>query len=198
MPPPVFSKAVAAVLTVAILFVSGLQNAEAGHNSSTAFFNAAPLINKVAPYLSITEDGLFIFSVPDPVALGIANTEYQQLQNHFTQLNAHIAAYAPAARPFLKGPDGKVWWNPHFSLQGHNPAAQCVTVPKWALQAFAWAGIAAGGAGSIIGAGASGTIMGLPAGLVLTALGVTTGITYSYLLWVVDNQVPDSGLVVCW
>ena len=46
------------------------------------------------------------------------------------------------------------------------PASMCVTIPKWAVVAYAWYAIVSGGATAAVGAFLDGTIVGLPAGAV--------------------------------
>lgn len=67
------------------------------------------------------------------------------------------------------------------------PASMCVTIPKWAVVAYAWYAIAAGGTTAAVGAFLDGTIVGLPAGAVLNALGIGVGITGSGLLYWTDH-----------
>lgn len=69
-------------------------------------------------------------------------------------------------------------------------------VPKWALQAFAWTIIIVGGASATAAQFGYLSIVGAPAGAVLTALGIWGGITGAALLWWVDNNYPDEGRTV--
>lgn len=68
-------------------------------------------------------------------------------------------------------------------------AKRCLTVYKWQLQTIAWIAIGYGAFVSIAAlfAGAV-TIVGLPAGAVVAALGITLGTVGSYFLWKVDQQ----------
>ena len=52
------------------------------------------------------------------------------------------------------------------------PASTCVTIPKWAVVAYGWYLQAVGGVTAVAGGAADGTIVGLPAGVVLGAIGV--------------------------
>jgi len=68
-------------------------------------------------------------------------------------------------------------------------AKRCMTVYKWQLQTIAWIAIGYGAFVSIAAlfAGAV-TIVGLPAGAVVAALGITLGTVASFFLWKVDQQ----------
>jgi len=77
------------------------------------------------------------------------------------------------------------------------PQSRCVRVPKWALQAFAWYLIAQGAGAAAIGGFLDVTILGLPAGAVLNALGIAESTTAFFLLWWVDNYYPEEGKVIC-
>ncbi|WP_314457842.1 hypothetical protein [uncultured Actinomyces sp.] len=67
------------------------------------------------------------------------------------------------------------------------PASMCVTIPKWAVVAYAWYAIVSGGATAAVGAFLDGTIVGLPAGAVLNAIGIGVGVTGSGLLYWTDH-----------
>lgn len=70
---------------------------------------------------------------------------------------------------------------PHINLK------VCVSIPKWAVVAYAWYVIAAGGATAIVGGFVDATIVGLPAGAVLNAIGIGTRITGTALLYWTDH-----------
>jgi RHS repeat-associated protein len=74
--------------------------------------------------------------------------------------------------------------------------ANCVYVSNGTLDAIAWAIIGAGAAIAISGLFASGTIIGLPVGAVLGALGIVEGIEGTFLLWYVDKYEPN-GINFC-
>lgn len=67
------------------------------------------------------------------------------------------------------------------------PASMCVTIPKWVVVGYAWYVIVAGGATAAVGAFLDGTIVGLPAGAVLNAIGIGVGVTGSGLLYWTDH-----------
>jgi hypothetical protein len=63
----------------------------------------------------------------------------------------------------------------------------CVSIPKWAVVAYAWYVIVGGGATAIVGGFLDATILGLSAGAVLNAIGIGTGITGTALLYWTDH-----------
>lgn len=79
---------------------------------------------------------------------------------------------------------------PRTALAGsaaHVDFKVCVSIPKWAVVAYAWYVIGAGGATAIVGGFVDATIVGLPAGAVLNAIGIGTGITGTALLYWTDH-----------
>lgn len=68
-------------------------------------------------------------------------------------------------------------------------AKRCMTVYKWQLQTIAWIAIGYGAFVSIAAlfAGAA-TVIGLPAGAVVGAIGIGLGVVGSFFLWKVDQQ----------
>ena len=67
------------------------------------------------------------------------------------------------------------------------PASTCVTIPKWAVVAYGWYLQAVGGGTAVAGGAADGTIVGLPAGVVLGAIGVAYGIGGNALVYWTDH-----------
>ena len=67
------------------------------------------------------------------------------------------------------------------------PASTCVTIPKWAVVAYGWYLQAVGGVTAVAGGAADGTIVGLPAGVVLGAIGVAYGIGGNALVYWTDH-----------
>ena len=67
------------------------------------------------------------------------------------------------------------------------PASTCVTIPKWAVVAYGWYLQAVGGVTAVAGGAAGGTIVGLPAGVVLGAIGVAYGIGGNALVYWTDH-----------
>ena len=67
------------------------------------------------------------------------------------------------------------------------PASTCVTIPKWSVVAYGWYLQAVGGVTAVAGGAADGTIVGLPAGVVLGAIGVAYGIGGNALVYWTDH-----------
>ena len=67
------------------------------------------------------------------------------------------------------------------------PASTCVTIPTWAVVAYGWYLQAVGGVTAVAGGAADGTIVGLPAGVVLGAIGVAYGIGGNALVYWTDH-----------
>jgi len=82
------------------------------------------------------------------------------------------------------------------SLSIHTVASKCMVVHKWQLQTIAWMGIGFGAFYTIAGLFVSGTVVGLPGGAVVAALGVGLGVESQYFLWRVD-QVTWTSKRVC-
>lgn len=72
----------------------------------------------------------------------------------------------------------------------------CYYIPNWALDAYAYLIIIEGGVEATAALFISGTIIGLPAGAVLGALGIWTGLTGGFLLWYFDKYYPN-GVWIC-
>ena len=67
------------------------------------------------------------------------------------------------------------------------PASTCVTIPKWAVVAYGWYLQAVGGVTAVAGTAADGTIVGIPAGVVIGAIGVAYGIGGNALVYWTDH-----------
>lgn len=63
----------------------------------------------------------------------------------------------------------------------------CVSIPKWAVVAYAWRLIVSGGVTMIVGEFANFSIIGIPAGTVMNALGIVEGTTGNALLYWADH-----------
>ncbi|QTH59830.1 hypothetical protein J5O04_01420 [Corynebacterium hindlerae] len=63
----------------------------------------------------------------------------------------------------------------------------CVSIPKWAVVAYAWRLKAGGVVGALTGAVVSGTILGLPAGVVIEAIGAAGILGGDGLLYWADH-----------
>jgi hypothetical protein len=67
----------------------------------------------------------------------------------------------------------------------------CGYLPNWLLDAFAWEVIIVGGVVGIVGAFIDFTIVGIPLGAVLNALGIAYSVTGGFLLWYFDKYYPN-------
>lgn len=67
------------------------------------------------------------------------------------------------------------------------PASTCVTIPKWAVVAYGWYVVAAGGTTAAVGGFLDGTIVGLPVGAVMNALGIAATTTGGALVYWADH-----------
>lgn len=145
---------------------------------------APPLVVLARAHVTITADGLFA------IDSRVSGKDREALSAVFAPLNVELSRVARHLRLAA----------PSTSTKGpglNAPAASiCVGVPLWALEAFAWYVIIVGGYEAIVGLFLDATIFGLPAGAVIGAIGLGTGITGSFLLWYVDNYLRD-GVYVC-
>lgn len=67
------------------------------------------------------------------------------------------------------------------------PASTCVSVPKWAVVAYGWYVVVSGGVTAAVGGFLDGTIVGLPAGAVMNALGIAATTTGGALVYWADH-----------
>jgi len=63
----------------------------------------------------------------------------------------------------------------------------CAYVPKWALEAVIWAGIAYYTSLAVVGMIADYTVAGLPVGIILGTVAITRNAQLGFALWWVDN-----------
>lgn len=73
----------------------------------------------------------------------------------------------------------------------------CVPLYKWELEAFAWLIIIEGGVEATAALFVDATVIGIPLGTALGALGIWSGITGSGLLWWADTYYVDESAWVC-
>ena len=104
-------------------------------------------------------------AVASPQDYKLAVSAYNSLVNGTATSQPALASTA-TSQPALAGTAA------HIDLQ------VCVSIPKWAVVAYAWYVIAEGGATAIVG---------LPAGAVLNAIGIGKGITGTVLLYWTDH-----------
>lgn len=143
------------------------------------------LIELAISHVVVDVDGMFVIDG------SVTRSERRSLERVFAPLNRELSKVEKHLRPTVS----------HTASKGAGLAAPmasiCGYIPKWALQAFAWYVILVGGYSAIVGMFASATIVGLPAGAVLGAIGVGLSVTGSFLLWWIDNNVPPWGKYVC-
>lgn len=72
----------------------------------------------------------------------------------------------------------------------------CVYVPKAALQAVAWIIIVRGTGAALIGGFVSLSVVGIPLGAVISALGITGQTTGAAFLWWIDNYYSSRTICV--
>jgi len=129
-------------------------------------------------HVSINADGFFRIN-----GTGLDAASVQRLKGTFDPLNAHLRGVSRAQR----------------LIRGHAvPALRtsgCVYIPNWALEDYAWFVIIVGGVTATVGLFLDATIIGLPAGAVLGALGIWTGVEGTWFLWYVDKYYPDGGYI---
>ena len=76
------------------------------------------------------------------------------------------------------------------SLMG--PAAYaCVTIYRWQIEAIGWVMVAQGVVVGALGGFIDLTIIGIPVGAVLNALGLGQGASGAFVIWWADTQFPD-------
>ena len=101
--------------------------------------------------------------------------DYQRAVDAYDQLVAGKATDVAAAE------------QPQGAAASGEEYAMCVSIPKWAVVAVAWYAMVGGGATAVVGTVADATIVGLPAGTVLAAIGAGEGITANALLYWSDR-----------
>lgn len=143
------------------------------------------LIELAISHVVVDADGIFV------IGGTLTRAERKSLEAVFGPLNKELSKVERHLRPTVR----------QFASKGAGLAAPmasfCGYVPKWALQAFAWYVILVGGYSAVVGMFASATIVGLPAGAVLGAIGAGLSFTGSFLLWWIDNNIPPWGTYVC-
>jgi hypothetical protein len=143
------------------------------------------LITRAVPNVTLSADGTLTLVG----TAGLTAAENAGLRAQFADINTHLREFKAHPAHRVRAPVGAVtagaWW------------CFWVYVPKWAMRAFAWTIIVAGGVTATAALFVSGTIVGLPAGAVLGALGIWVGITGGALLWWVDNYYASRWVRVC-
>jgi hypothetical protein len=123
---------------------------------------------QVAVSISVSRDGLF--TTTNPLFAGPVRTVNAAILDFRSQQQQ-----TPSWLGAIQAQAG--WW--------------CGYIPNWVLDAFAWYVIAVGGVVAIVGAFVDVTIIGIPLGAVLNALGIAYGVTGAFLLWYFDKYYPN-------
>jgi len=118
-------------------------------------------------------------AAPQPVAQSPEQAKVAELQAEY-KAEASAEDYQKAVQTYDRLVAGK-------PDPTEVPASTCVTIPKWAVVAVAWYAMVGGGATAVVGTVADATIVGLPAGTVLAAIGAGEGITANALLYWSDH-----------
>jgi hypothetical protein len=147
--------------------------------------------------VTVTPDGFFA------IKGGLSVSDSARLHDVFDPLNAELSRVDRSLRPNV-GPKSDRETPTASTLRpgtgGHQAslaASWCGYIPRWAFEAYAWGIILAGGVTATLALFAAGTIFGLPAAAVLGAAGLWLGVSDSYMLWSVDNNMPSYGVYVC-
>lgn len=95
---------------------------------------------------------------------------------------------SPAPAPSAAKPSGITaaragWW--------------CSPIYTWELEALAWYVIVVGGVAATLGAFLDVTVVGIPLGAILNAIGIWDGISGTALLWWADTYYSDGSAWVC-
>ena len=118
-------------------------------------------------------------AAPHPVAQSSEQAKVAELQAEY-KAEASAEDYQKAVQTYDRLVAGK-------PDPTEVPASTCVTIPKWAVVAYGWYLQAVGGVTAVAGGTADGTIVGLPAGVVLGAIGVAYGIGGNALVYWTDH-----------
>jgi len=151
---------------------------------------------KLAPYISISDEGLFTLSKKIPSSLGIPADVIKSVEREFSEINGHLKQLPREQRPYVVERNGarQVEWSLPTSGASING---CVYVAHWILDVVAWTAILYGAGLVTVGLFAEGTIYGIPVGALLQAIGLWDGVSGYLFMWVADTYYPN-GVYVCW
>ena len=156
-------------------------------------------IEKLVPYMRINEEGFFVLDEESiPLSLDVSKKTIKWVQKNFAEINAHLKEIPANERPHISA-TGEVQLQGLLSYSGDVPQTllSCVFVPRWVLDTIAWTAIIYGAGLVTIGLFAEGTIIGVPIGAILQAIGLWDGVSGTFMLWWVDTYYPN-GINVCW
>jgi hypothetical protein len=124
--------------------------------------------DQVRAGITLAKDGTFATSNPlFANRVGAVNAAIRNFRSQQSQTPGWLGTLQAQAR----------WW--------------CGYLPNWLLDAFAWEVIIVGGVVGIVGAFIDVTIVGIPLGAVLNALGIAYAVTGGFLLWYFDKYYPN-------
>lgn len=141
------------------------------------------------PYMRLTSDGIpqLTISRSRAIALGVNGVVFDKIVASMKEAEAGLKTLPRELRPVIGYKEGKYTVYSFGAWDKIAPNSLCVTIPKWALEAFGWLVVIVGGVEATVGLFVDATIFGLPAGAVLEALGIWTGMTGYAFLWWVDH-----------
>ncbi len=147
-------------------------------------------VNLLSPFTRLTPDGVpyLAISREQAMSLGVEKKAFDDIMRSMDDVKIGISRLPKGQRPEVIFENGEYVIRSYGNLANSvHPDSVCITIPRWALEAFAWYVIIVGGATAAVGGFVDATIFGLPAGAVLNALGIGESITGSALLWWTDT-----------
>ena len=147
-------------------------------------------VDMLLPYMRLSPDGIpyLTISKEKAVSLGVDEVAFENIRSSMQSVESGIRSLSKDERPKVYNTANGYVISSYGKVLSPSPVSVCVTIPKWALQAFAWYVIIVGGVTATLGGFLTGaTIVGLPASAVLGGLGIWVGLTGTAFLWIVDN-----------
>jgi len=190
-------------ILVALFIVSMLTNttlASAAVDVSQTRVEASELL-ALSSYIAINEEGLFVLdrngvsSSPD-----VSKAMIEWVSQDLSRINGYLRELPREERPYVvetKEYGVQIAWSMYDIPQSANYITGCVHVPRWVLDVVGWTAIVYGAGLVTVGLFAQGTIVGIPVGALLQAVGLWDGVAGTFFLWVVSEFYPD-GIWVCW
>jgi hypothetical protein len=155
----------------------------------------------LSPYIVINEEGLFVLDYDRALSSAeITEEALKWAHQDLARINEHLKELPREQRPHIveTGDGLQIAWSVGdiWDCDGNSLNA-CLHVPRWVFDTVGWIGIIYGGGLVTVGLFAHGTIVGIPVGALLQAIGLWNGVTGTFLLWYVATYYPD-GKTVCW
>lgn len=189
---------VSIVLTIMMLF-SISSSAFASKSPPLSESGAKAGIDELVPYMRINESGFFALDQESiPPSLKVSNRTIENIQIEFSEINAHLKEIPLSQRPRVTD-TGQVEIQGLLmdsSTMSELTTLSCIHVERWVLDTIGWTAIIYGAGAVTIGLFVAGTIVGIPVGAILQALGLWEGVLGTYFLWYVDQYYPY-GVDVC-